>query len=262
MKSCLLYYLTQIICVAIFASCTSSQKLNYFNNLPDSTIVRLPQATKDERIVDIGDELEIVFNAKDPGALVAFNRQTIGTTSTGSNNESTGGLPHKYTVDEDGYIDLPVLHSFKVVGLTIRQIKTQLLTAVAVYLVEPAIDIKFTTFNVTLLGEVRSPGTYKLSGKRTTIFEALGAAGDVSNTAKKYNVRLYRDANGERTVTKINLTDKSFLYNKKVFQMKPNDVIYVQKRKGAVFQENFGLVASVVTIILSVVTLALTLKNQ
>lgn len=244
-------------------SCTPSRKLNYFNDLPDSTIVRLPPVIEEERIIEKGDMLDIVFNAKDQDAVTPFNKQTstAAVTGTPGTKSMPSASPQAYTVDPLGVIEMPVIGKMEVKGMTSRQLKNRLTTLVSPYLKDPIVEVKFASFSVTILGEVRAPGTFNLSGQRTTVFEALAAAGDLPHTAKKYNVHLYRDYNGERSITKIDLTNKSLLYNQQVFQMKPNDVLYVQTRKGAIFKEDFGLFASIVTLVVSIVTLGITISK-
>lgn len=253
-----------IVLLAIsMAYCTPSRKLNYFNNLPDSTVVHLPKAIEEERVIDKGDVLDIIFNAKDQDAVSPFNKQvsTVAMTPSSGTKSSVAPPAQGYTVDPLGNIEIPVIGKMEVKGMTSRQLKTRLTNLVSPYLKEPIVDVKFTTFNITVLGEVRSPGTFNLGGPKTTVLEALAAAGDLPNSAKKFNVHLYRDYNGERSITKIDLTNKSLMYNQQTFQMKPNDVLYVQTRRGSVFKEDFGLVASIVTLVVSVVTLGITLSK-
>lgn len=262
-----LFTAAMLLClIAGFTSCTSSRKLNYFNDLPDSTVVKLPPLVKEERVIVPGDVLDIVFNAREQDAVAPFNKQASGngsvsSASSGGRSSSQSNSLQGYTVDADGAIELPVLGKMTVVGITSPELKKRLTGLVAPYLKEPIVDIRFTTFNITVLGEVRAPGTFNLGGPKTTVFEALAAAGDLPHTAKKYNARLYRDYNGERSVSKIDLTNKSLLYNQQVFQMKPNDVLYVQTRKGSIFKEDFGIFASIVSLVVSVVTLGFTIRK-
>jgi polysaccharide export outer membrane protein len=245
-------------------ACTSSRKLNYFNNLPDSTVVHLPPAVLEERLVGKGDVLDIVFYAREQEAVNPFNKQasfSLGSGTSGARPVTAAAPQQGYTVDPEGLIELPVLGKIKVTGMTSSQLKNQLTTLAAPYLKEPMVDIRFNSFTVTVLGEVRGPGTYNLYAQKTTLFEALAAAGDLPHSAKKYNVHLYRDYNGERSVTKIDLTNKSLLYNQQVFQMKPNDVVYVQTRKGSIFKEDFGVWASVVSLVVSVITLGFAISK-
>lgn len=251
-----------LLLVITLISCTPSRKLNYFNDLPDSTVVHLPKAIEEERVIDKGDVLDIQFNAKDQDAVTPFNKQTsTAMTPSGGSKSSAPPPAQGYTVDPLGSIEIPVIGKMDVKGMTSRQLKTRLTTLVSPYLKDPIVDVKFNSFNITVLGEVRAPGTFNLGGAKTTVFEALAAAGDLPNSAKKYNVHLYRDYNGERSVTKLDLTNKSLLYNQQLFQVKPNDVIYVQTRRSSVFREDFGLVASIVTLVVSIVTLGFTLTK-
>lgn len=247
-----------VLPVMYLASCTPARKLNYFNNLADSSIVHLPPAIPEDRIVVPGDVLSISFSAKAPEAANAFNKPVSNTAINGSSTRSSMPAPLPgYTVDNNGYIELPVLGKLRVMGNTIRQLKATLSGLADPYLKDPFVEISFGSFPITVIGEVRAPGIYNLTMQKNTIFDALAAAGDLPYSAKKFKVQLYRDYNGERTITKVDLTNKDFLFNQQVFQVKPYDVIIVQTRKGSVFKEDFGVIASVVTLVLSVVTLGI-----
>jgi polysaccharide biosynthesis/export protein len=243
-------------------SCTPAHKLNYFNNLADSAIVHLPPAIPEERVIVPGDLLTISFSAKAPEAASAFNKPVKNLAVDGSSSASSmpASVPG-YTVDNNGYIELPVLGKIKVMGNTIRQLKATLSGLADPYLRNPFVEISFSSYPVTIIGEVRSPGTYNLTRQKNTMFDALAAAGDLPYSAKKFKVQLYRDYNGERTITKVDLTKKDFLFNQKVFLVKPNDVLIVQTRRGSIFRDDFSLIASVVTIVLSVVTLGITVTK-
>lgn len=250
--------------VTSIISCTSSRKLNYFNNLPDSVYVKLPAVVEEQRVIETGDVLDITFHAKDADAAAPFNKAVaVSVAMTPAPGAKNAAPPPAsgYTVDLNGNIEMPILGKLPVKGKTAPGLKDTLTRLVSPYLKEPIIDVKFSTFTVTVLGEVRAPGTFSLPAQRQTIFEALAAAGDLPHTAKKYNVHLYRNYAGDRSVRKINLNDKSLLYNEQTFQMKPNDVLYVQTRKGAIFKDDFGLVASIVTLVVSVVTLGFTISK-
>lgn len=246
------------------ASCTPARKLNYFNNIPDSTIVHLPPAIPVERIVVPGDLLNISFSAKAPEAASAFNKQINNMMLTGASSSSRSSMPAPasgYTVDVSGAIELPVLGKLKVSGNTLRQLKATLSGLAEPFLKDPFVEVSFGSFPITVIGEVRAPGVYNLNMQKNTIFDALAAAGDLPYSGKKFKVQLYRDYNGERTITRIDLTDKGFLVNQEVFQVRPYDVIVVQTRKGSVFKEDFSVLASVVTLVVSVVTLGITISK-
>lgn len=246
--------ISYVLLIALtFIACTTAKKLSYFKDLPDSVITHLPQVPQQERVVEIGDRIEVSIGGRDQEAANFFNK-SMGT--TGPTTE-TG-----YLVDYDGMIEFPIIGKFKAKGLTARQVKDNLTRLVTPYLKEPLVDVRFVTFRITVLGEVRSPGAFVLNSQRTTIFDALAAAGDLPRSAKRQDIRIFRDYNGERTITKIDLRKKDVLYNPDVFQMRHNDVIYVQPRNSSVFTEDFGLFTSIFGVAIGVFTLIFTILNN
>ena len=230
-----------------FSSCTGVKNLKYFNDLPDSTHVFLPPIAKEERVVEYGDHLNILITAEEKDAIAFFNTQ---------------GAAAGYLVNSLGYIEFPIIGKIKVLGLTERQLKETLTQLIGKYVKDPLIDVRFNTFKITILGEVGSPGTFTLDMQRTTIYQALAAAGDLPNTAKRSDIQLYRDYNGERSIIKFDLRKKDVLYNPEVFELRHNDVIYVQPFRRKLFQEDFTFITSIITVVAGMATIVLLiLKN-
>ena len=111
---------------------------------------------------------------------------------------------------------------------------------------------------VTILGEVRSPGTYNFTEQNITLMQALGYAGDLTINGKREDVLITREINGVRQVTHIDLTTSDFMSSPYYF-IKPNDVIVINpnnpKVKSAGFIGNFGNVATVISLALSITIL-------
>jgi polysaccharide biosynthesis/export protein len=249
-------------------SCSTGKKLNYFNDLPDAEVYELKAMPVPERIIERGDRLDINFIVRDQESAAFFNKHNMAGAANaaaavvgvgGSGAASTSGAD--YVVDEEGEIEIPVVGRIKLSGLTLSQAKQKLSGVVSPYLKEPLIEVSFTTFKVTVLGEVKTPGSFVIPAQQATLFTALAAAGDLPHSGKRYDIRLYRDYDGKRTIRKIDLRRASVLEDPDIFLMRPNDVIYVQARSGSIFKEDFGLVASLFTIVISVVTLGFTINN-
>jgi polysaccharide biosynthesis/export protein len=271
MKRNHIYPHTLILCFVAFVlmfttSCSTSKKLNYFNDLPDSEAYELKAMPVPERIIERGDRLDITFIVKDQESAAFFNKHSMaGVASAVGAATGTGGSVSSgsdFLVNPDGEIEIPVVGRVQIAGLTLSQAKQKVTSVVSPYLKDPLVEMGFQTFKVTVLGEVRNPGTFVISTQHSTLFEALAAAGDLPHSAKRYDVRLLRDYNGKRVVRKFDLRKASVLEDPDVFQMRPNDVIYIQARSGSLFKEDFGLVASVVSILISAVTLGFTIKNN
>lgn len=257
-----------VLLAAAFTSCTSTKNLVYFQNLPDSTVVHLTPTVPDERIIENGDQLDISFISKVPEQASVFNKTAaipVAATGAGTAPAPVVGAPQtgaSYVVDIDGTIEFPVLGKIKASRMTAHRLRDTLALLSRPYITDPMIEVKFSAFRITILGDVRAPGSYNLPMQRTTLLEALALAGDLPNTAKRYDIQLYRDYNGKRTITKLDMRDKAVLTNSNVFQLRPNDVLYVQPRKGSIFREDFSFMASIVTLVLSLTTVGLTIYNN
>jgi polysaccharide export outer membrane protein len=250
------------------SSCSTGKKLNYFNDLPDAESYELKAMPVQQRIIERGDRIDISFIVKDQESAAFFNKHGMGGVANAAAAAVTGGAGaagatnSDYLVDVDGEVEIPVVGRVKLAGLTAQQAKQKLTGLVSPYLKDPLVEVNFNTFKVTILGEVKNPGSFVISAQHATLFEALAAAGDLPHSAKRYDIRLYRDYNGKRTISKFDLRKASVLEDPDIFQMRPNDVIYVQARSGSLFKEEFGLFASVFTILLSAVTLGITIQNS
>jgi len=145
-------------------------------------------------------------------------------------------------------------------GLTLRELSDKLTAEISKDVKNPIVNASFENYKVTVLGEVRSPGTYTIPSERTTILQALGMAGDLSLGGKRDNVLLIREVNGKYEHVKINLR-KSDILSSPYFYLCQNDVIYVAPTSSRTFYgssesalipiitSSLGLIISIATLI-------------
>lgn len=95
-------------------------------------------------------------------------------------------LSGKYTVEQDGTFTFPQLGRIKAGGLTLRALEQELKRQLADgYLKNPQVAVAVETYRsqrILVLGEVRSPGEYQLTGEMT-LLAALARAGSTTPTA-------------------------------------------------------------------------------
>jgi len=105
----------------------------------------------------------------------------------------------KYTVEADGSFTFPMIGRVKAGGLTLRQIDAELKKRLADgYLVNPQLSVAVDTYRsqkIFIFGEVRTPGTYVLTGDMSLI-EALSRAGSTTPMAGP-DVLVFRAAEGK-----------------------------------------------------------------
>ena len=105
-----------------------------------------------------------------------------------------------------------MLGRIHVEGLTRIELSNYLTERLQEYIKDPVVVISFTNYKITVLGEVRSPGTYTMPSERTTILQALGMAGDLNIAAERDKVLLIREIDGVQTHVKIDLKSAQIRY--------------------------------------------------
>jgi polysaccharide biosynthesis/export protein len=133
---------------------------------------------------------------------------------------------------------------------------------VANKLKDPIVEVRFNNFRVSVIGDVRNPGTFMLPMQKPTLLEALAAAGDLAITANRVDVQLYRDYNGQRKITKLDLRKHEVLNNPDVFLMRHNDVLIVKPATNTLTRENLRTASAVTGVAIGLITLVLTITNN
>jgi polysaccharide biosynthesis/export protein len=238
-----------IVCSAIvLSSCATKKDIVYFQNAKNfETIVDTDTFTPKFKVNDI---VSIYVSTFDTEASKPFNLVKSTGGNTGAGNQFLD-----YLIDIEGNIDFPVLGKIKLLGLTVEQSKELIKQKLSEgYLKDPIVNIRILNFRITILGDVRSPGTYFISGERITIMEALGLAGDLTIKGRRDNVLVIRDFNGTKTYTRIDLTNKE-VFNSPVYFLTQNDVVYVEPNNSSIStasgDSRIGTIISITSFILT-----------
>jgi len=248
-----LYNQFRILCIAtLFVACVSPKKMVYFQDIEG---VETNEAIVNyEPKIQVGDLLSINVSAIDGEAAMPFNlyeTPMIGSTASSAK-------PLTYLVNTDGEINFPVLGAMKVEGVSTKILAADLTKTLADYLKSPIVNIRLTNFKVTVLGEVKVPGSYTIPNERISIIEAIGLAGDLTIQGRRSTVLLVREEHGKRKFVTIDLTNKK-LFNSPYFYLAQNDVIYIEPNKtklnSSVVGSNTGVILSSVSILITLITL-------
>lgn len=217
-----------VVAAALFASCSTPNNIAYFQN----KAVDHPEKIDKHAgiVIQPKDMLSIIVSSKNPELVVIFNLPVV-SYQAGSEVVSSGAAQRLmgYVVDNEGFIDFPILGPIKVSGLTRWElselIKNKLLNGG--YLSDAVVTVEFMNFKVSVIGEVNSPGTYTIDGDKVTILQAISLAKDLTIYGMRENVSVIRERDGERTIYEINLCDVS-LFNSPAYYLQQNDIVYVQ----------------------------------
>jgi polysaccharide export outer membrane protein len=161
-----------------------------------------------------------------------------------------------YTVDDDGFIELPYAGRFMVAGKTMKMVKTELDDALKSYIADAVVTVKMVNNYVSIIGEVQRPGKYPIYKDRLNIFQALAMAGDLDKYSNRQKLQIIRQTPDGNTVKEFSLKDRSII-GSQFFYVMPNDVIYAPPMSGRFFQMD----AFPYSVILSTITTFVLLWN-
>ena len=221
--------------------CSSYKKSIYLRN--DEVLEKAQQNNKQYvyRVMP-KDELTITVSTSDPASSVPFYRK-IGhgkdqaSSAQGMNNAKL----LDYLVDNEGNIDYPVLGKLHVAGLTTRECEALIRKELQQYLNEvPNVTVRTSNYKISVLGEVKSPGTYNVSDERINNFQALALAGDMTVFSVRDDVQLLReDSLGNRRVLHLDLTSADIALSPDYY-LQQNDIVYVKPTKAKVHSNTFS----------------------
>lgn len=208
---------------------TSKESLNYFEDtraandiefqLPDCKIKFEPH-----------DELFISVTSLVPEAAAQYNLPLSNPATLGSLQETGQPRQQTYIVDSNGDIRFPVLGKIHVEGMTSEQLTEYLIAEISKDVKDPVVKVDLVNFKVSVLGEVRDPGTITIAGERVSILDALGQANDMTEYGDRSNVLIIREENGKATYHYINL-NKSDVMTSPYYFLRQNDVVVVSPNK-------------------------------
>ncbi|MCB0805587.1 MAG: polysaccharide biosynthesis/export family protein [Bacteroidales bacterium] len=240
--------------ILVMASCVPMKKQIYMQQADaeakDTYIVdNTPQYT-----LQPGNNLYLRVFSIDEEQAQFFNLSA----STGGNVYYDAAVYlNSYSVNEEGYVELPFIGELFVKGMSLEEAKDIIQEKVNEYLINTMIIVKLVNYNVTVVGEVNSPAQIKIYQDRINIYEILGMAGDMTTYAKRDEVLLIRKTENGSKVHKLNLLSDEILESE-FFYIMPDDIVYVQPVKGKNFamqQFPYTLVISSISLIIAIFAL-------
>ncbi len=214
-----------ITALLLSVSCTPQRQIVYFQDkheLGDAVSYSMPDYK-----VKPGDILHVRVMTLEEESYRIFNIDDFGRSTYGDGFRTNISVYiHGYTVNESGYIKMPVLGAVKVERMTISAITENIQEKVDKYLKDATVVVKMVNFNVTVLGEVRRPGNYYIYDNQLTVVDALGLAGDMTDFGKR-KVNIVRRTPEGAKFASLDMTDRRS-YSSEFFYLQSNDIIYVE----------------------------------
>ena len=265
--------LLAVVTATCLCSCVSSKKIIYFQGA-DSVYAQAQEIKlKYEMKLKPADQVLIKITCDSPELLEIFNSDvTMGSGSRNGSSMSYGttgsmGSALSYTVDNQGYLILPVLGKVHVGGLTCDEAAIAIEDKVKEkdIIKDPDVTVHLLNARVTVLGAVRSPRVVSITSERNTVLDIISQCSDISDQGLRNKISLYREDNGFRTKYDMDLTSVD-IFESPAFYVQQNDLIYVQPNKSqnvksSAFSTFLSSAASILGFISSVTALVFTLSK-
>ncbi len=253
-------WLLLVLFPVLFSSCsTPLQELIYMGGIEPGTTYESGPMPEEYRIRP-NDQLFIQVISDDPMNAAFLNLTDV---SQGTRSSSSSNLELiTYLVDEEGNISYPALGDIAVEDKTVSEVRDVIQSRVDNYLQDASVFVKLVNRNVTLLGEVKSPGQKLMVKNQLTIFEALGLAGDITDYGNRQKVKLIRELPDGKHVAELDLTDEEIIFSPYYYVL-PHDIVYVEHRTKVYGAKNLSYSAplSITASIISIGLLILNLFN-
>ena len=176
------------------------------------------------------DSYEYRIRTDDKINIGIWNNDDISVGSVYGIYNSGEGYGKWLLVDAHGEVAVPKIGNLKVRGLTLPEMRKLLIDTLSHTIRTPVVDIKILNKDVTVLGEVKTPGKIHLEKEKNTLVEILGLAGDFDLYGNKAKVQVLRTFNDTvRTIT-LDLTRVDKLAANDIL-VHPGDIVFVPSRK-------------------------------
>jgi polysaccharide export outer membrane protein len=241
--------------VLLLSSCTSRKNIAYYQNieqLNDQT-----QQTYEPRL-QADDLLSIIVNSETPELTKPYNLyMPSGLERPDFVSVTAQQRLQTYLVDNQGYINFPVLGKLKLGGLTRAEAEGLLTDELKSSIKDVSISLRILNFKISVQGEVLRPAVHNITTERVTLPEALSMSGDLTIYGKRDNILIIREVDGKKSYNYVDITKSDFI-NSPFYYLSQNDLVYVEPNKtkvnSSVVGPNISVILSALSVLASVVS--------
>ena len=230
----------------------------------------VPYMNPEDYLIQFNDILRVDIKSFDEKTSLLFNAFSAQSMLMGGGVTNQGGgdpyFMFGYSVDDSGYLELPVLGRLRVAGLNISQAQASVQAEIDKYFTQAFVKLGLGGIRFSVMGEVLRPGKFAVMQNRLTVLEALATAGELRPEANRRRVQLIRQYPGGSRVVTLDLTDRKLLESPYYF-IRPNDVLYVAPMRvrewgtGITAQQSLGTVLTTISLLVNSILLYNTLRN-
>jgi polysaccharide export outer membrane protein len=234
------------------SSCVTNRNLEYLHT--SSQVAKVKVNTTEYRL-QVGDLISVQISTVTEQQHDFFNKENTSNSQLMMQNPYLYG----YLIKEGGFLDLPSLGIIKAEGFTLRELENIIKQIAVSYFEQPVVKLNIINFDISILGEVNNPGTYKVVNPEINVLHALSLANDVTQFGNRKRIKIIRNNNEVNRIFYVDLLDIESLNNPDFF-LQPHDIVYVAPLKKRFYA--FTNLPSMFSMVISGITLYLLINNN
>ncbi len=165
-----------------------------------------------------------------------------------------------FTLDSEGYIELPVAGKINLKGLTVDQAQFVVQKKVDEFINNGIVKLKLVSFYIDFLGELNKQGRLMVRQDNINILDAIAQMGGITDYGNRSNVLIIRKTEKGTKTFRVDLTQRKLL-NSEQFYMLPYDMVVVEPLRRKSLQLSFRDYSLAITTITSTITFILLVMN-
>ena len=154
--------------------------------------------------------------------------------SVGSAYEATSLDPQRgkqLEIGPNGFVVMPMIGKVKLGGKTLKEAEDILTKLYGHYIESPHLSLRAINLEVTITGEVNSPGVYTVERQSIALPKLLGRSGGITKYANTSEIQIFRGDPNDPAIILVDLSTMAGLTNSEIL-VYPEDIIHIPAKKG------------------------------
>ncbi|MCC6371730.1 MAG: polysaccharide export protein [Bacteroidia bacterium] len=151
-------------------------------------------------------------------------------------------------VDANGNIEVPKLGTLNVAGKTIPQLKDTLRLKLKKWIIDPILDVRVLNKEISILGELKTPGNYIVDKDHNHLLEMIGKAGGYDFYANLKQIKVIRQEGLNVRICTFDLTKSDDYLNRNIL-LHPGDIVIVPSKNFKAFDKRVSTIIPFTTAI-------------
>jgi len=204
-----------------------------------------------------GAKFEYKIRPHDRIVLSVYRHPELSTSGTAQ--AGAGSLGQSILVNSQGEIQLPLIETVHVAGLSQPEAQTMIQERFREYLRHPSVQLEVINKRAYILGEVNHAGPINLTNEQIPLLQMLSMAGDITQNADRHAIMILKNRGEsiESTVISLTGTNSMQLANQMI---RPNDVVYVLPKEMSLFNNKVDEINPIFQLISNALTPFLTIR--